>query len=708
MMQLRFVVLLYVLLLAADALAGDRGAASLSRRARGLLRQKMKTLSAGAASNVQHRGRREARTSGCPYASRLEVSRSDESLARSERQVELAGLFEETSRQLTAGPQRFETQEESVRALEDVNISNLCESPAISCDATYPYRTADGSCNNLANPDWGSTDSCMRRILPADYADGLSQPRVARNGDPLPNARKVSFTVHPEVNVPDTRWTHLAMQFGQFLDHDITLATTPGNLTLGPPGQECCDPSKRTSPECYPIDVPAEDPFFADFNVSCLSFTRSSPCFRCMLGRREQMNSRSSYIDASHIYGISKEQTDSLRTFENGLLKSQEVNNLMLPPPSFNPDSDQCSHPDENQICFETGDPRSNQHPALTSLQIILFLQHNRIAKQLHGVNPHWEDEEVFQVTKRIVESQLQHVVYKEWLPEIIGANTSDAYGLTPRSSGYTSYNDSVDASMTNEFAAAAFRLGHTLVNGTFLMADSNGVEDSFEIKDKFFDPFDFYTGDLPTVLGGLIEEPFQSFDRYGTYGVTRYLFNPKGGLHGLDLFAIDLQRGRDHGARSYADYVLHYTGLNLTSFDDLHNYNLMPKETADLYADLYDNVQDIDLFSAGISEYTVPGTAVGPTFSYIVADMFQKLKFGDRFFYEHGDQVGSFTQEQLQSLRETTFAKIICENIGGGYKLRRNVFNAESTDNPTVDCADIPDIDLQLWKDEVGPGSSN
>ncbi|CAN8005166.1 unnamed protein product [Ixodes pacificus] len=183
------------------------------------------------------------------------------------------------------------------------------------------------------------------------------------------------------------------------------------------------------------------------------------------------MNSRSSYMDASHIYGISKEQTDSLRTsFSFCLLKSQEVNNLMLPPPSFNPDSDQCSLPGENRSCFETGDPRSNQHPALTSLQIILFLQHNRIAKQFQGVNPHWEDEEIFQVTKRIVESLLQHVVYKEWLPEIIGANASDAYGLTPRSSGYTSYNASVDASMVNEFAAAAFRLGHTLVNGTFLL----------------------------------------------------------------------------------------------------------------------------------------------------------------------------------------------------------------------------------------------
>lgn len=52
----RFVVLLYVSLLEADALAGNSGASSLSRRARELLRQKMKTLSAGTASDVQYRG----------------------------------------------------------------------------------------------------------------------------------------------------------------------------------------------------------------------------------------------------------------------------------------------------------------------------------------------------------------------------------------------------------------------------------------------------------------------------------------------------------------------------------------------------------------------------------------------------------------------------------------------------------------------------
>ncbi|EEC08357.1 peroxinectin, putative, partial [Ixodes scapularis] len=417
---------------------------------------------------------------------------------------------------------------------------------------------------------------------------------------------------------------------------------------------DCCDVPRRSSPECRQIDVTKDDPFFAHFNISCLSFIRSMPCFCCKLGHREQTNLQTAYIDGSQIYGTTKNETDNLRAFENGklllcFLKTQEVNKLVLPPPSSNPNSDHCSIPGENKICFETGDVRSNQHAALTSLQIILLLQHNRIAKLLQEVNPHWGDEILFQVSRRIVGSQLQHVAYKEWLPVILGAKTSDAYGLTPRNSGYTTYNASVDASVENEFAAAAFRFAHTLINGTFLLTGSNGVEGSFDIKDKYFYPFDYYyNGNLASVLGGLIEEPYQSYDRYGTYGVTRYLFNPTDGHYGRDLFAIDIERGREHGVRSYADYVRHYTGLELTSFAHLYDYNLMPKETADIYASLYDDVRDIDLISAGISEYTVPGTAIGPTFLSIVTETFRKLKFGDRFFYEHGGQVDSFTQGEL------------------------------------------------------------
>jgi len=50
----------------------------------------------------------------------------------------------------------------------------------------------------------------------------ISKPRVARDGTELPNARRVSTEVHPDMNIPDVIHTLILMTFGQFLDHDMS------------------------------------------------------------------------------------------------------------------------------------------------------------------------------------------------------------------------------------------------------------------------------------------------------------------------------------------------------------------------------------------------------------------------------------------------------------------------------------------------------
>jgi len=47
------------------------------------------------------------------------------------------------------------------------------------CDDTFPqgckhsrYRSYDGSCNNLQNPTWGSTNATFGRLVRPRYADG--------------------------------------------------------------------------------------------------------------------------------------------------------------------------------------------------------------------------------------------------------------------------------------------------------------------------------------------------------------------------------------------------------------------------------------------------------------------------------------------------------------------------------------------------------
>ena len=99
-----------------------------------------------------------------------------------------------------------------------------------------------------------------------------------------------------------------------------------------------------------------------------------------------------------------------------------------------------------------------------------LFMkEHNRIANTLAQVNPHWSnnDEKLYQEAKRILNAEWQHIIYNEWLPIILGDRFMSRFGLYPIDNGYSQlYRDDFDPRITNAFATAAFRFGHSLIPG--------------------------------------------------------------------------------------------------------------------------------------------------------------------------------------------------------------------------------------------------
>lgn len=58
-----------------------------------------------------------------------------------------------------------------------------------------------------------------------------------------------------------------------------------------------------------------------------------------------------------------------------------------------------------------------------------------------------------------------------------------------------------------------------------------------------------------------------------------------------------------------------------------------------------YKNPDDLDLWSAGVSERPLPGSMVGPVFGCIMGETFKNLRLGDRFWFENAGQPSSFTQ---------------------------------------------------------------
>ncbi|KAL1463897.1 hypothetical protein MTO96_027128, partial [Rhipicephalus appendiculatus] len=187
----------------------------------------------------------------------------------------------------------------------------------------------------------------------------------------------------------------------------------------------------------------------------------------------------------------------------------------------------------------------------------------------------------------------------------------------------------------------------------------------------------------------------------FGDYGVTHYLFRKPSLPYGDDLFAVDIQRGRDHGVRPYVDWVQLCQNITIASFSDLSQ--VMPEETAQLYEQVYEDVRDIDLYSGALSETPLEGAELGATYACGVARQFRLLKYADRFYYEHANQSGSFSDDQLDTIRKTTLTKILCENVVGmdGISANRNAFLLPTNENDRAACSDLPDIDLIKWKEE-------
>lgn len=63
-------------------------------------------------------------------------------------------------------------------------------------------------------------------------------------------------------------------------------------------------------------------------------------------------------------------------------------------------------------------------------MHTLMAREHNRIAKTLIQINPHWDDETLYQEARRIVIAEIQHITYNEFLPILLGKDVMEKFGL--------------------------------------------------------------------------------------------------------------------------------------------------------------------------------------------------------------------------------------------------------------------------------------
>ncbi|XP_047478560.1 LOW QUALITY PROTEIN: chorion peroxidase-like [Penaeus chinensis] len=603
---------------------------------------------------------------------------------------------------LTARQGGFGLQQMDVR---NTILGDRCPSVP-NCNLRNKYRTADGSCNNPRQPTWGQSNTPVQRILPARYDDGVFSPRSrSTDGSPLPNPRVIASNVLVDVDNPDQQFTSSVMQWAQFLDHDF--AHIPFPVMGNGEGIECCPGGREAQgddrhPMCMPINT-ADDRFLAPRGSSCMNFVRSMFSLEtsCNFGHAEQLNQLTHWIDGSNVYGSTLEEQRALRTGRGGLLKTS--GNNMLP---INPDQGgDCTAGDRNALCLQAGDSRVNEQPGLTAIHTLWLREHNRVARTLQQLNPSWPDEAVFQQARRIIVAEMQHITYNEWLPIIVGPNFMREFGINVRNSGFSfDYNPNINANMNNEFSTAAFRFGHTLVQGTLRLFSGDGSVSTIQLRDHFNSPHLISRpGMLDPIVRSFTQLAIQKFDPFITQDLTNHLFQTPRFNFGMDLMSLNIQRGRDHAIATYND-MRQICGLKrANNFQDITDQ--IPTPIAQNLARVYKSVDDIDFFVGGISERPVSGGLLGWTFLCVVGDQFARLKKGDRFFYDLGGQPSSFTEAQLQEIRRSSWARIICDNSDNIQAVQPLAFMLTNTRfNQPIACDSpvIPRPNLEAWRGEV------
>src|SRR5262245_4861562 len=453
-----------------------------------------------------------------------------------------------------------------------------------------PGRTLDGSGNNFAHPTWGQAGTRYLRVTSPNYADGIGKMVSGPSPRYISNRifNDLGQNLFSENDISQWGWA-----WGQFIDHDIGLRD-------------------ETPAENADMPYDKQDKLESVNNrVGSIAFSRTPAAPGTGGGSpRQQINTLSSFIDGSQVYGVTNARLDWLR---NGSVDGDPSNNaatLLLTAGNYLPratarGSAATAPPMDLRgplvgaptTAVEAGDVRANENVALTAIQTLFAREHNRIVGLLPSS---LTQEEKFQIARRVVGAEIEYITYTEFLPT-----------MGVRLSPYRGYSSSVDPSITNEFATVGYR-AHSMVHGEFeptvpagtfsddlldnvFPAEGITVERNSDgsvtlvipLVDAFGNPGLLQQIGEGPILASLGEREYKNDEQFDN-SLRSVLFevpkpngktppncgepviSPSCFTDISDLGADDIQRDRDHGMPSYNDLRRAYGLAPVRSFTQI------------------------------------------------------------------------------------------------------------------------------------------
>jgi len=467
------------------------------------------------------------------------------------------------------------------------------------------FRSIDGTQNNLAQPELNAAGTDFTRIGPAHFEDGVMTPIEGANPREISN---IVVAGNGDLANPEGL-SGMMYAWGQFIDHDLDLSMSDGVSHID-------------------ITIPEDDPTFMPGSTLTLTRAVIDPETGTLGSPATAVNSITGWLDSSNVYGSDAETAASLR-LPDGHMKMSEGNNLPIV-----------------DGMFMAGDVRAAENPDLTALQTLFVREHNYQVDRLHEAHLTWTGDQLYENAKAIVAAEIANITYNEFLPHLLGPDA-----IAP----YEAYDPNVDPRITEEFAGAAYRFGHSIVSADIEQTGEQGqVLGAQELKDTFFEtPQQFNdAGSADGLLRHLTGDLSNALDTHLVDDLRDFLVDPP---NGMDLAAINIERGRDLGLGTLNETRI---ALGLDPYKNFDQITSDPQTAANLAA-AFGSVDKVDLWTGGLAENHVDGAMVGETFGTIIGEQFEALRDGDRYWFENQ----GFDPQTLKMIEGTSLADIMVRN---------------------------------------------